>query len=144
MNLGHLDFDIVSDFNIRISDFASLGPLHLSRTLYKSHLLCKTNPILIRAKINLTLYIKKVYGNFTYLRTMKNEPKTNPIKANTNPIKANIMPKQTQYEPNQTQTKPISDYPCVFELAVYNLVLRDGNVMHSMPNGRNFDGEFTK
>jgi len=27
----------------------------------------------------------------------------------------------------QTQTKPISDYPCIFELAVYNLVLRDGN-----------------
>jgi len=44
----------------------------------------------------------------------------------------------------QTQTKPISDYLCVFELAVYNLVLRDGNVMHSMPNGRNFDGEYMK
>jgi len=25
LNLGHLDFDIVSDFDIRISDFASLG-----------------------------------------------------------------------------------------------------------------------
>ena len=44
----------------------------------------------------------------------------------------------------QTQTKPISDYPCVFELAVYNLFLRDGNVMHSMPNGREFDGEYSK
>jgi len=40
--------------------------------------LCKTNPILIRAKTNLTLYIKKIYGNFTPLRTMKNKPKTNP------------------------------------------------------------------
>ncbi len=39
---------------------------------------CKTNPILIRAKINLTLYIKEIYGNFTRLRTMKNKPKTNP------------------------------------------------------------------
>jgi len=37
---------------------------------------------LIRAKINLTLYIKKIYGNFTPLRTMKNEPKTNPNKPN--------------------------------------------------------------
>ncbi len=26
LNLGHLDFEIVSDFDIRISDFASLGP----------------------------------------------------------------------------------------------------------------------
>jgi len=25
LNLGHLDFEIVSDFDIRISDFASLG-----------------------------------------------------------------------------------------------------------------------
>jgi len=30
-----------------------------------------------------------------------------------------------------------SEYPCVFELAVYNLVVRDGN-------GRNFYGEFIK
>jgi hypothetical protein len=37
----------------------------------------------------------------------------------------------------QAQTKPISDYPCVFESAVYNLVLRDDN-------GRNFDGEYMK
>ena len=51
--------------------------------------------------------IKKVltmdYKNKTLSGPGKNEPKTNPIKANTNPIKANIMPKQTQYEPKQTQ-----------------------------------------
>jgi len=35
LNLGHFDFEIVSDFDIRISDFASFGPLHLSRVLYK-------------------------------------------------------------------------------------------------------------
>jgi len=44
----------------------------------------------------------------------------------------------------QTQTKPISDYPCFLELAVYNLVLRDGNVMHSTSNSRNFYGENMK
>ncbi len=37
----------------------------------------------------------------------------------------------------QTQTKPISDYPCVFEWLLYNLVFRDGNI-------RNFDGEYVK
>ncbi len=37
----------------------------------------------------------------------------------------------------QTQTKPISDYPCVFEWLLYNLVLRDDNI-------RNFDGEYVK
>ncbi len=37
----------------------------------------------------------------------------------------------------QTQTNPISDYPCVFEWLLYNLVLRDDN-------GRNFNGEYVK
>ncbi len=45
---------------------------------------------------------------------------------------------------NKPNTNPISNYPCIFESAVYNLVLRDGNVMHSMPNGRNFNGEYMK
>ena len=48
------------------------------------------------------------------------------------------------YCSKQTQTKPISDYPCFLELAVYNLVLRDGNVMHSTSNSRNFYGENMK
>ena len=50
LNLGHLDFDIVSDFDIRISDFASLGPLHLSRTLYKSALFMQNKPNLVRRR----------------------------------------------------------------------------------------------
>jgi hypothetical protein len=37
----------------------------------------------------------------------------------------------------QTQTKPISDYPCVVELARYNLVLRDDNM-------KDFDGEYVE
>ena len=39
-----------------------------------------------------------------------------------------------------TKTKPNkanSDYPCVFELAEYNLVFRDGNIS-------DFDGEHVK
>ncbi len=39
-------------------------------------------------------YVKRTLGEHG-----KNEPKTNPIKANSNPIKANIMPKQTQCLP---------------------------------------------
>ena len=66
--------------------------------------------------MNVNVFITKDYENETTLRLQKNKPKT----------------------------KPIFDYPCVFELAVYNLVLRDDNVMHSMPNGRNFDGEYMK
>ena len=70
--------------------------------------------------------------------------KTNPIQTQTKPIsKVPILQYVAKWGP--------SDYPCVFESAVYNLVLRDGNVMHSMPNGRNldcrqtsFDGEYMK
>jgi hypothetical protein len=50
LNLGNLGFDIVSDLELRISDFANLAPLHLSRDLYKSALICKTNPISEKVK----------------------------------------------------------------------------------------------
>ena len=69
--------------------------------------------------MNVNAFSKKDYDNVTAFRPKK-----------TNPI--------------QTQTKPIFDYPCVFEWLLYNLVLSDGNIMHSMPNGRNFDGEYIK
>ena len=73
--------------------------------------------------MNVNSFITKDYRKNDAFTVQKNKPNSNPI---------------------QTQTKPIFDYPCVLELAMYNLVLRDGNVMHSMPNGRNLDGEYTK
>jgi hypothetical protein len=48
-------------------------------------------------------------------------------RAKTKPIKANPS----------TSSGQVSDYHCVFELAGYNLVLRDGNI-------RDFDGEHVK
>jgi len=57
LNLGHLDFDIVSNFDIRISDFASLGTStsveYLSAsggTLYKSTLFMQNKPNLVRRR----------------------------------------------------------------------------------------------
>jgi len=44
-------------------------------------LLCKTNPIFPRPTMNLTLYLKRIYERYPPLRTMKNEPKTNPIQS---------------------------------------------------------------
>jgi len=78
---------------------------------------------LLNAKMNVYFYSTKDYEDKSNCALFENKPNTKPI---------------------QTQTNPISEYPCVFELAVYNLVLRDGNVMHSMPDGRNFDGEYMK
>ncbi len=74
----------------------------------------------------------------------KNKANSKPNKANSKPISPKTKPIQTQYKPKQTQLKPIYDYPCIFELAVYNLVLRYGNLIHSIPNGRNFNGEYIK
>ena len=58
-----------------------------------TYFLCKTNPISTEAKTNLTPYTKKVYENFISPRTMKNEPKTNPI--------------QTQSSYGQIQCNPL-------------------------------------
>jgi len=67
-----------------------------------------------------------------------------------------VLQKQTQTNPICSElVEPISPVPilqyvakwgssgysCVFELAVYNLILRDGNVMHSTPKSKNFYGE---
>ena len=49
--------------------------------------------------MNVNKALTKDYGKKTLGEHGKNEPKTNPIKANTNPIKANKMPKRTQLNP---------------------------------------------
>jgi hypothetical protein len=40
-------------------------------------------------------------------------------------------------KPIQTERKSISDYPCVFESAVYNLLFRQGKI-------RNSNGDFSR
>ena len=51
LNLGHLDFDIVSDLELRISDFAGLGIFTLVvRALQIQPFFCKTNPISEKVK----------------------------------------------------------------------------------------------
>jgi len=107
LNLGHLDFDIVSDFVLRISYFSyrdtNFCPLHLSRTLYKSALFMQNEPNFQKSQMNVSIFSQKAYENKSNWTLGENEPNTNPIRTQTNPIKANKMPKQTQNEPNQTQ-----------------------------------------
>ena len=97
----------------------------------------QNKPNFLDALMNVKSIHTVVYENKSNWTLGENKPNTNPIKPNQTQFKPNSKPKQTQYKPKQTQLKPISDYPCIFELALYNLVLRDGN-------GRNFNGEFTK
>ncbi len=89
MNLGRLDFEIVSDFDIRISDFLLLSPFGgnfacLAEALakeesIKNNKLCKTNPISEKPKMSLTLYITNRYDNKPALLTTEKQTQSNPI-----------------------------------------------------------------
>ncbi len=76
LNLDHLYFDIVSDLELRISDFANLGIFTLvESSLQISYFLCKTNPILSAVGGLQTQYVQrimKIYGR-------GESEKTNPI-----------------------------------------------------------------
>jgi hypothetical protein len=137
LNLGHLYFDIVSNFVLRISYFAGLGIFTTVKSSLQIRLFMQNEPNFRKSQMNVNKVLTKDYDTKDTWSIGKNEPKTNPNEPKTNPIKAKT-------NPIQTQSKPISDYPCIFELAVYNLVFRYGNLMHSIPNGRNFDGEYIK
>jgi len=73
LNLGHLDFDIVSDFVLRISNFASLGPLHLSRILYKSARFLQNKPNFKIGKMNANFSRTKDYQDKPLLRTQRKQ-----------------------------------------------------------------------
>ena len=90
MNLDHVDFDIVSDFDLRISDFASLGPLHLSRTLYKSHLFMQNKANFQKSQMNVNPYNTTDYENKSNWTLGENKPNTNPIKPNFQKAKMNV------------------------------------------------------
>jgi len=115
LNLGHFDFEIVSDFDIRISDFNHSGcfmqnkpnflnaQMNLTSVITKdyqnTHLLehpktnpiqsqykANTNPIPEKPKMNVTSILTKDYENETAFGLYQNKPKTNPIKPNFPPI----------------------------------------------------------
>ncbi|MHC4463024.1 MAG: hypothetical protein ACYS30_16580, partial [Planctomycetota bacterium] len=74
MNLGHLDFDIVSDFDIRISDFASLGIFTLVKNPLQIAPFMQNKPNFRKAKMNVTYYITKNYENVPLCRRGENKP----------------------------------------------------------------------
>jgi len=83
LNLDHLYFDIVSDLELRISDFAILGPsTSVENPLQITYFLCKTNPILSAVgglQMNLSIFTEMDYENKSNWTLGENKPKTNPI-----------------------------------------------------------------
>ena len=103
MNLGHLDFDIVSDLDIRISDFASLAPLHPSRTLYK-------------------------FAPFYAKQSQYVEPKMNVTAVNTMNNELRTMNYFMQDKPNQTQFFQKSAYFQFSILLIYAIYIDITNI----------------
>jgi len=117
LKLGHLDFDIVSDFVLRISNFANLGPLHLSRILYKSPLFMQNEPKFRKSQMNVNRLLKKNYEKKDTWWTGKKRTETNPIskkpKMNVSSIATknyeNICPRGApKNKPNSNPNKPDS------------------------------------
>ncbi len=98
MNLGHLYFDIVSDLELRISDFASLGIFTTVEKALQISPFMQNKANFRKSRMNVSAVITKEYERNDILAVPENKANSNPIKANTKPIKANIMPKQTQFQ----------------------------------------------
>ncbi len=74
LNLGHFDFEIVSDFDIRISDFNHSGCF------------MQNKPNFLDAQMNTSSFITKYYEN----ERLADAAKTNPIKPNFRRARMNI------------------------------------------------------
>jgi len=114
----------------------------------------QNKPNFQKAEMNIISAITKDYENkynWTFGENKPNQTQFQPKNEANKPNQTQFQPKneankpnQTQFQPKneadkpkQSQSYPPSDYPCVFELAGYNLVLRNDNC-------RNFDGEGIK
>jgi hypothetical protein len=103
LNFGNLDFDIVSNFVLRISYFAGLGIFTtvVSALQIRPFLTNKAN--FRKSQMNVSKVLTKAYDVMDTWSIGKNKPNSNPIQSQSNPIKANKMPKQTQYKAKQSQ-----------------------------------------
>jgi len=123
LNLDHLDFDIVSDFVLRISYFVSHGTSTTVESPLQISSFMQNKPNFPKSQINVTKVITRDNEDKTLGERGKNKPNTKPKQSQTNPIpekhKMNVSyiitkgyenkphfwvkAKQTQYKPKQTQ-----------------------------------------
>jgi hypothetical protein len=82
--LSHLDFDIVSDFDIRISSLCYINSTNSYVRIYQQ--IMQNKPNSPNVQMNVTNLITMNYTIFVSLMKVKNKPNSNPIKAKTKPI----------------------------------------------------------
>ena len=116
LNLGNLDFEIVSDFDIRISDFASLGPSTTVENSLQISSFMQNKANLQNAQMNVTSFLTKEYENISNCTLAENKANTKPNKANLPDDQMNvtsILTKDYENEPlhsrgkNKANSKPI-------------------------------------
>jgi hypothetical protein len=96
LNSFEIDDAVKRRFTLNATDTSCASvsrnsPLHLSRTLYKSTFLCKTNPILSAVgglQMNVSIYLQTAYENKSDWTLGQSKPNSNPI--------------QTQFKPKQS------------------------------------------
>ena len=75
--MSHLDFEIVSDFDIRISSLCYINSTNSYIRIYKQ--IMQNKPNLKDAQMNVSNIITRNYKNFIPLAGQKNKPNSNPI-----------------------------------------------------------------
>ncbi len=86
MNFGNLDFDIVSDLELRISSLCYINSTNSYVRIYKQ--IMQNKPKVKSAKNNVSTFVTSKYVQVRHLVIQTNKPK------------------QTQFKPKQTQFKP--------------------------------------
>jgi len=94
--LIHLDFDIVSDLDIRISDLCYINSTNSYVRIYKQ--IMQNKPNFRNDKMNITLGVTSEYVILSRLKGEK-----------TKPIQTQFNPKQTQFNPISKPNKPNFD-----------------------------------
>ena len=101
LNLGHLDFDIVSNFVLLISYFAGLGISTTVECALQIHLFMQNKANFQKSQMNVSCCLTMNYEQRTMNYEIKNKANSNPIqtqfKPNTNPIQTQFKPKQSQF-----------------------------------------------
>jgi len=135
--LGHLDFDIVSNFDtpvgsvcihISISDFTSPRPSTFVENALQIDPFMQNKANFQKSQMNVNPYNTTDYENKSNWTLGENKPNSNPIQAKTNPIKANSNPISPPPATKQTQTNPIRPHakrrafiPCLGSNLEYNV-----------------------
>ena len=107
MNLGHLYFDIVSDLELRISDFASLGIFTTVKNSLQIRLFMQNKANFRKSQMNVNKVLTKDYEKKTLGEHGKKQSQTKPNKANYKKAKMNV----TSYITRGYENKPLIRAP---------------------------------